>query len=188
MSEEALGRSGSDLLLGEIRTRRLLSMSRENKTDGIILPKWDTAHLLLRGAMKASPQSLNVGATISLWTGSTNLTLLLMLSGCLMGDEPIDNSDGDEGEIEAAATGNVNQLNIGFNDGHLNQFDYYPTFFDASPSHSGPRLCHAYFSWDIAYQPPTNKDVICDPEPDLSSRKFVHCWFKKAQNVVLLQV
>jgi hypothetical protein len=103
------------------------------------------------------------------------ILVLLVLAGCMVGDEPIE-ADGDDGEITAEATGDPHRLNIGFNDGHVDQFGYYADYFDATPYHPGPRLCHAYIAWDVATRPPHSGDVT-----DPSARAFLDNWLAQAE-------
>src|SRR3954465_6103227 len=86
---------------------------------------------------------------------------LSLASACVVGDptEPgagetgDDGSDGDGGiEIDDFAV-NPHNLNIGFNNGYAEQFDYFADFFGATAP-TLPRLCHAYVSWDVATKAP----------------------------------
>lgn len=112
---------------------------------------------------------------------------LLLAAGCVVDtdddwteDNPSDSVDddgiGDTGDDGADVTELPAQtpaaLVIGFNTGYATQFAFFPDFFNISP---GPRRCHAYFSWQVAYQAPHTGAVT-----DHASRAFVDDWFANA--------
>ncbi len=104
---------------------------------------------------------------------------LLLVASCVVGDDPIDDDgDGDMGgdtDSVKNAYANVDALNIGFNDGYIAQFDYYPTYFSRN-LHQGPRLCHTYVAWNVMAQAPHEGDV-----DDTASRAYIDAWFAHAQ-------
>ena len=101
---------------------------------------------------------------------------LVLLSACLVGDEPYDEgTDGDGTMDEQPFAIDPANLNIGFNDGTASQFDYYPDFF-SQDIHHGPHLCRAYFQWDVADQAPHAGDPT-----DPASRAFVDAWLAAAR-------
>lgn len=102
--------------------------------------------------------------------------LLLALASCVVGDDAVDDSDGDDVAVEALTAGDAHRLNIGFNDGLPGEFDYYNDFFSASAIHPGPRLCHAYVGWDIGTQPPHAGDPTSQ-----GSRAYLDHWLASAQ-------
>jgi hypothetical protein len=106
------------------------------------------------------------------------LAALALLSSCMVGDpEEVPADDGtDDGTLAAEAVGDPSRLDVGFNDGHVEQFDYYADFFNASAIHPGPRLCHAYFAWNVGNQAPHAGVVTAQ-----GSRAFVDHWFASAQ-------
>ena len=105
------------------------------------------------------------------------LSVGALVSSCVVGEDPYqDNGTDDDGSLAPEVAGNPALLNIGFNDGHVEEFGYYPDFFNASSIHPGPRLCHAYFQWDVANQAPHSGSVT-----DVSSRAYVDNWFALAQ-------
>src|SRR5437763_12818405 len=115
------------------------------------------------------------GTCVAAAPDMTRLALLaIVLSGCVVGDDPVDPPD--ETLVEPDITGSPDQVNIGFNDGHAEEFDYYDDFFNASAIHPGPRLCHAYFAWDVGLQAPHSGSVT-----DQGARAFVDDWFARAQ-------
>ena len=102
--------------------------------------------------------------------------LAIHVPGCLAGEVPTDDgTDGDDG-VEPEIASNAHAIDIGFNDGHVEEFDYYADFFNASAIHPGPRLCHAYFGWNVGLQAPGAGSVT-----DQGARAYVDNWFAKAQ-------
>jgi hypothetical protein len=105
---------------------------------------------------------------------------LLACSGCVIGDAT-DTADDDDGDGSAddlpvvSEAINPDNLNIGFNDGFVEQFDYYPDYFGIHAQH-GPRLCHAYIAWNVANLAPHTGDVT-----DTSTRAFLDNWLAHAQ-------
>jgi hypothetical protein len=94
----------------------------------------------------------------------------------MVGDDPEDAADDGNGvEDDQPYAIQPANLNIGFNDGGPSQFDYYPDFF-SHDIHQGPRLCRAYFQWNVADQAPH----AGDPN-DAGSRAFVDAWLHAAQ-------
>ncbi|MFT3692085.1 MAG: hypothetical protein QM831_03010 [Kofleriaceae bacterium] len=104
--------------------------------------------------------------------------VLICLAGCLTGDASNDGDDGEGGPDdlgnEPAAT-DLHNLNIGFNDGYIEQFGFYNDYFSATQQR-GPRLCHAYVWWNVMS---TAKDSG-DPT-DHMTRAFLDNWFRAAK-------
>jgi hypothetical protein len=110
--------------------------------------------------------------------------VLVLTSSCLVGDDPADvepDGNGDEGATTDDTGGitseavNPNHLNIGFNDGFTNEFDFYQDFFNLNVP-TLPRLCHTYVAWDVATQQPHTGLVS-----DATTRAFIDDWFAHAQ-------
>src|SRR5262249_23241051 len=59
--------------------------------------------------------------------------------------------------------------------GFPGQFDYYADYFAHDVGH-GPRLCRAYFQWNVAEQAPHAGDA-----GDPGSRAFVDAWLAAAE-------
>lgn len=108
-----------------------------------------------------------------------------LMAGCVA-DAPAQTPDGDYDAGDASSEDglppggspdavDLSKLDIGWNTGYATQFDYFPDFF-AQAIPAGPRLCHAYFSWNVADQAPHAGAVT-----DQASRAFVDDWFAKAQ-------
>src|SRR5436190_8111504 len=87
------------------------------------------------------------------------IAFALIASACIVGDGSDDDYDesadggdtGDDGgelEVIEAGTVDATRLNVGFNNGYADQFNYYPMFF-ASGVKPPARLCHAYVSWKV---------------------------------------
>jgi hypothetical protein len=106
-----------------------------------------------------------------------NVLAILLLTGCVVGDDPIDDSDGDgnDGTGVQADAASPKSINIGF-DGELDQFGYFADFFGASSIQPGPRLCHGYFEWNVGSMQPHSGDPT-----DSSSRAFLDAWLTAAQ-------
>jgi hypothetical protein len=105
--------------------------------------------------------------------------LVVFATSCTIGDPTVD--DGDDGPggpddigVQPFAEDPAN-LNIGFNDGSADEFNYYDDFFQ-SGIHNGPRLCHTYVAWNIADQAPHN-GTVTDP----ATRAYLDDWLAKAQ-------
>ncbi len=113
-------------------------------------------------------------------TGGVKYLLALLLASCVVGDDvddPVDNTDGDDPSFAPDVAGTPAKLDIGFNDGHADQFDYYADFFAAPGAiHPGPRMCHGYFAWDVANQAPHAGDPATQ-----STRAYLDAWLAKAQ-------
>ncbi|HEY5937269.1 MAG TPA: hypothetical protein VIU61_21615, partial [Kofleriaceae bacterium] len=75
--------------------------------------------------------------------------------------------------IDEAVPGDPAALAIGFNAGYADQFDFFGDFYATSP---GPRLCHAYVSWNVADQPPGTGTI-----EDHASRAFIEDWLARAE-------
>lgn len=105
---------------------------------------------------------------------------LFALAACVVGDDgELDNGDdGDDDSSEeslAAEIADPMKLDVGFNNGYADQFNYFPTFFNASVP-SPARLCHAYVAWNVANKPAGSGAI-----EDHSSRAFIEDWLRKAQ-------
>ena len=98
--------------------------------------------------------------------------LLVLLAACVTGDDPAPAEVGVAPEV----TGDPKLLDIGFNDGHVEEFAYYDDFFNATTIHPGPRLCHAYIGWDVGLQAPHSGSIT-----DQGARAFIDNWFAQAQ-------
>jgi hypothetical protein len=112
---------------------------------------------------------------------STRTLLVAMLAthvpACMVGDEfSQDDGTDDGGGIQPDVAGDPTHLNIGFNDGHVDEFQYYPDFFNASSIRPGPRLCHAYIGWHVGLQAPHSGSVT-----DQGAREYIDNWFAQAQ-------
>jgi hypothetical protein len=90
---------------------------------------------------------------------------------------PGSGSDGmpPEGTPDAAVQGDPHPLNIGWNNGYAAQFDYFGDFFDHAV-YAGPKLCHAYVSWDVATKPVGEGTI-----EDHASPAFIEDWLRNAQ-------
>lgn len=107
---------------------------------------------------------------------------LSLLVGCMIGgDEDLDGGeDGDGGPDDLpilASASDPTHLNVGFNDGYVEQFGYYDDYFKTADAiHFGPRLCHTYVQWNVANQAPGAGDVT-----DSSTRAYLDHWLSKAE-------
>jgi hypothetical protein len=106
---------------------------------------------------------------------ATTLLISLPVAGC--GATTDDPSAG----AAQALSGNPDDIDIGFNGAAggfgVDQFQYFPLFFDASPIHPGPRLCHTYVEWNVADQPPAMGDAS-SPAGDRAAFEY---WLSHAQ-------
>ena len=111
-----------------------------------------------------------------------SLGLLIWFSfswGCTddAGVDPIVPPAVDEPPVEGpeeTAPGDPAALAIGFNAGYADQFDFFGDFYTVAAP--GPRLCHAYVSWNVALQPPNTGSI-----EDHASRAFIEDWLASAQ-------
>ncbi len=104
------------------------------------------------------------------------VSLLALASACAVGDEDEDmGDDGTDDEIIEAGSADPTRVNVGFNNGYAEQFNYFDYYFSRSVS-SPARLCHAYVAWNVATKPKGSGSIA-----DHSSRAFIADWLSKAQ-------
>lgn len=72
--------------------------------------------------------------------------------------------------------GDPNAIDVGFNMGHIDQFDYMGDFYAASTVKDA-RLCHTYAAWNVANGAP----VAANPNAPAGTRAWLTAWFSKAQ-------
>ena len=89
--------------------------------------------------------------------------------------------DADESEAEALTAGSPADINIGFNIGWGDEFDYYGDFFGKEPAGlPGKHLCHAYTSWRVGYEGAPAPSAITNDAPK-GSRAALMYILQKAQ-------
>lgn len=87
--------------------------------------------------------------------------------------------DADE-ESSALTAGSASDIDIGFNIGWGDQFDYYPDFFDKGPPQKGKRICHTYTSWRVGYEGKPDPSLVNNDAPH-GSRAALTYFFQKAK-------
>jgi hypothetical protein len=105
--------------------------------------------------------------------------IVLALSGCLIGDATSDGGDDGNGGpddigISPDAIDPAN-LTIGFNDGYVDELNFYPDYFAIDTTHE--HLCHTYVNWNVMDQAPGAGDPT-----DSASRAYIDAWLTEAQH------
>lgn len=101
------------------------------------------------------------------------------LMGCAAdtGDEDSETLD----DEEALTSGDPKGVDIGFNAGHADQFDYFDDFYGKNPSpEAGPRLCHAYTWWRVG-EAPVPPAVTINAQAEPLTRAHLTYWFERAK-------
>jgi hypothetical protein len=76
---------------------------------------------------------------------------------------------------DAAPMVEPHPLNIGWNAGYADQFEYFDDYFSHAV-YAGPALCHAYVGWDVATKPAGSGTI-----DDHGSPAFLEDWLGNAQ-------